>query len=151
VKTASGKTIIPDIEAPKNGITMSSLWDDIRMKPWNVVKTNNFNPNWGQGEFTCIHTLADKEGPWWRVGFSGVSLIITRVQILNRGDCCGGRLKGAKVTVGTELCGKIDDAPAGQWITLPCKAKGTFLKIQAVKGQYLHFCGLKVSAYAGAE
>jgi len=70
---------------------------------------------------------------------------------LNRGDCCGGRLKGAKVFVGSELCGKIEDAPGGQWISVNCKSKGTFLKIQAIPGQYLHFCGLKIWQYDGTE
>ena len=46
-------------------ITMSSKWKDDRMKPWNPIKTINFNANWGQGEFTCIHTMNDKEGAWW--------------------------------------------------------------------------------------
>jgi len=48
---------------------------------------------------------------------------------LNRGDCCGKRLKGAKVFVGSELCGTINDAPGGTWIDVNCKAKGEFLKI----------------------
>jgi len=91
---------------------MSSKWADERMLPWNPVKTENWNANWGQGEFTCIHTLNDKDGPWWKADF-GVTVTVTKVQILNRGDCCGGRLKGAKVLVGTELCGKIEDAPGG--------------------------------------
>ena len=49
---------------------MSTKYKDKRMKPWNVVKTTNFNSNWGQGEFTCIHTLNDKEGPWWKALFN---------------------------------------------------------------------------------
>jgi hypothetical protein len=48
---------------------MSSYWNDARMKAWNVIKTDKFNPNWGKGEFTCVHSLNDKEGPWWRSNF----------------------------------------------------------------------------------
>jgi hypothetical protein len=48
------------------------------MKPDNVFKTDNFNVDWGKGEFTCIHTLADKEGPWWQTDF-GESKTVTRV------------------------------------------------------------------------
>jgi len=54
---------------------------------------------------------------------------ITKVDILNRGDCCGGRLNGAKVYVGDEHCGTINDAPGGAWYTLNCHAKGNFIKI----------------------
>ena len=107
---------------------MSTKWKDERMKPWNVVKTTNWNSNWGKGEFTCIHTLNDKEGPWWKAQFEAPQTI-TKVQILNRGDCCGKRLLGAKVYVGEELCGTITDAPGGTWIDVNCKLKGPFLKI----------------------
>jgi hypothetical protein len=46
---------------------------------------------------------------------------------LNRGDCCAGRLKGAKVFVGDHVCGTVDKAPAGKWININCKASGNFL------------------------
>jgi len=98
------------------------------MKPWNVVKTINYNPNWGQGEFTCVHTLNDKEGPWWKAKF-GMEVMITKVQILNRGDCCGGRLKGTKIFVGENLCGTLDDPEQGEWSSVNCMAKGKFIKI----------------------
>ena len=66
LKTKSGTTVAPEPEEPKNDwITMSSKWNDARMKAWNVIKTQNWNANWGQGEFTCIHTMNDKEGAWW--------------------------------------------------------------------------------------
>ena len=48
---------------------MSSQWKDDRMKPWNPIKTKNWNAKWGQGEFTCIHTMNDEEGAWWAADF----------------------------------------------------------------------------------
>jgi len=36
-----------------------------------------------------------------------MEVLITKVQILNRGDCCGGRLKGTKIFIGDNLCGKL--------------------------------------------
>jgi hypothetical protein len=77
------------------------------MKPENVVKTDKFNPYWGQGEFTCIHTLSDKEGAWWQEKFPDETTV-TKIQILNRADCCGGRLNKAKVFIGDQLCGTIE-------------------------------------------
>jgi hypothetical protein len=103
-------------------IKMSSRWKDDRMKPWNVFKTSNFNANWGQGEFTCIHTMNDEAGPWWSASF-GRELSIGKVQILNRGDCCHKRLNDAKVFIGDKLCGKVSDAPKGDWVSVKCKGK----------------------------
>ena len=68
-----------------------------------------------------MHTRPDKEGPWWRAEF-GQMYTVTKVQVLNRGDCCSRRLAGAEVFVGETLCGKIEDAPAGAWISVNCIA-----------------------------
>jgi hypothetical protein len=80
------------------------------VKPENPIKTPNFNPFWGMGEFTCIHTLADEGGAWWEATLKE-EVTITKVQILNRGDCCGRRLNGAKVYVDDTVCGTINDPP----------------------------------------
>ena len=61
-------------------------------------------------------------------------MTITKIQILNRGDCCGKRLKGAKIFVGDNLCGIIEDAPKGEWLSVRCKAKGGFLKVVGTPG-----------------
>ena len=67
VVSTNGTTVVPEpVPVFSEWITMSSYWKDERMKPWNVIKTKNFNANWGQGEFTCVHSLADEDGPWWR-------------------------------------------------------------------------------------
>jgi len=71
-------------------------------------------------------------------------MTITKVQLLNRGDCCGKRLKGAKVFIGDTKCGTIQDAPKGEWLSVKCKAKGAFLKVIGTKGMPLNFCGLKL-------
>ncbi|XP_022079115.1 uncharacterized protein LOC110973026 isoform X3 [Acanthaster planci] len=48
---------------------------------------------------TCTHTEADKPNPWWRVDL-GEEHCISKIRILNRGDCCSERLKGAVVRAG---------------------------------------------------
>ena len=78
-------------------------------------------------------------------------MTITKVQILNRGDCCEKRLDGAKVFIGSTLCGTISGAPAGKWVDVDCKASGEFLKIQALPNTHLNFCGLKIWQYSGHE
>jgi hypothetical protein len=72
--------------------------------------------------------MNDEDGPWWKANFGGHATI-TKVQILNRGDCCGGRINGAKVFIGKELCGKIENPPQGGWVDVSCKASGEFVKI----------------------
>ena len=54
---------------------------------------------------SCTHTKADAE-PWWMVDFGKV-YNITGVEITNRGDCCGDRLKNFDVTVDGNLLVKI--------------------------------------------
>lgn len=78
---------------------MSSLWKDKRVQPKNPFKSTTFNSNWGGGDFTCVHTLNDPNGAWWRYNF-GIDLVVTKVKVLNRNDCCGERLLGAKIFVG---------------------------------------------------
>merc|ERR1712066_414153 len=119
------------------GVTMSSTWKDERNKPWNPIKvTEKFNPNWGGGKFTCIHTLNDADGPWWRAQFNA-TYTIGKVKILNRGDCCGGRLKGTKVYIGENLFGTLNNPEQGKWATLKNRVDGSFIKIQAAPNKYL--------------
>ena len=70
---------------------------------------------------------------------------------MNRGDCCGERLKGAKVFVGENHCGTLENPPQGKLFSVNCKAKSSFLKIQAAPKKYLHFCGLKVWALGASK
>jgi hypothetical protein len=109
-------------------VSMSSRWSYEKMKPWNVIKTNNFNPNWGKGEFTCVHTMDDEQGPWWKGKF-GMNILVTKIMILNRGDCCAGRINGAKVYVGDQLFGTVTRAGQGAWITFNGEVEGDSIKI----------------------
>jgi hypothetical protein len=71
---------------------------------------------------------------------------VTKIEILNRADCCGGRINNAKVYVGKTLCGTIKNARQGTWLTLNCRARGNTIKIVGAPKQYLHFCGIRVWA-----
>jgi len=97
-----------------------------------------------------MQTQNDKSGPWWRAQFGG-PVTVSKVQILNRGDSGGKRLNGAKIFIGDTLCGKVQNAKAGEWITLNCKASGQMITVQGKAGQYLHFCGIKVWAISNLE
>jgi hypothetical protein len=56
--------------------------------------------------------------------------MVTRIQILNRADCCGGRINNAKVFVGNRLCGVIRNPRQGAWLNVNCRIRGAYLKIQ---------------------
>jgi len=133
----------------RNGAKMSSTWKDKRVHPFNVFKSNRFAPRWGTGSFTCIHTLNDAGGAWWMAPFKGGNTAVLRISILNRADCCGKRINNAKVFVGSKLCGVVKNARQGGWITLNCRAKGSFVKVVGAPKQYLHFCGIRVWGVQG--
>ena len=71
-------------------------------------------------------------------------MFVTRIQVLNRADCCGGRINGARVMVGGHQCGVFRNPRQGAWITFNCRRRGNFVKIIGRPRQYLHFCGIKV-------
>jgi hypothetical protein len=92
--------IVPiNIELKTESFTQSSRWKDHRNHPYNPAKTTtSWNAGWGQGQFTCIHTLNDAAGAWWKVNLEN-TYTIGKIKILNRGDCCGGRLNLAKIYI----------------------------------------------------
>ena len=47
---------------------------------------------------SCTHTKDEKQ-PWWRVDLGNVELV-NNVYIVNRGDCCGDRLRQFEIRVG---------------------------------------------------
>ena len=113
--------------------SLSSVWKDGRteVKPGDVFRTKRWNANFGWtkfGELTCVHTLQDKDGAWWKVEFED-DILVTKIAILNRNDCCEERLNGVKVFVDDILFGAINDGRKGDWSTLKNRATGKFIKI----------------------
>ena len=60
---------------------------------------DTFNDRFNSGKHTCVHTSGESSNPTWKLSFPD-DMKITKVEILNRGDCCGERLEGAKVIIG---------------------------------------------------
>ena len=92
--------------------------------------------------------MNDEAGAWWKAKF-GATYTVTKVKILNRGDCCGKRLNDAKIFIGDNLCGTLSNPEQGKWAVVKCKVQGSFIKVQAAPKKYLHFCGLKLWAVTG--
>jgi integrin beta 3 len=85
-------------------------------------------------------------GMWWRAQF-GQEYWIDRVRILNRKDCCGGRLAGTEVFVGGEKCGKVESGTRnGQWYTVKCQndLKGSQITLKTTRNEYLSISGIEV-------
>ena len=59
------------------------------------------NKNTVLGLYSCTHTITE-QSPWWEVDL-GKTYDITGVEITNRGDCCGNRLKDFNITVDGNL------------------------------------------------
>jgi hypothetical protein len=88
-------------------------------------------------------------GEFWKGLFVGGTHTITQVRVKNRGDCCGERLSGVNVLIGSQLCGRIPDIPAGRngkWYTLECKNPiiGNSIKLVTTREEYLHFSQIEV-------
>jgi hypothetical protein len=100
---------------------------------------------------SCFHTKPDKDGPWWSAKFYDV-LTVNRIDILNRGDCCGNRLTGAKVFVGETAVATIMDAPKGEWVSIDTQnTEGSYVRIVGTPNTALHFCGIKIYGFEVEE
>jgi len=85
-------------------------------------------------------------GQWWQGFFSGEKTV-NKVMVRNRADCCGERLTGTEVYVGTKLCGKITGTTVtAKWYTVMCSepVKGSFVKLVTTTPTWLQTSGMKV-------
>ncbi|XP_038068540.1 pentraxin fusion protein-like [Patiria miniata] len=63
----------------------------------------------------CSHTAGNSKNPWWMVDL-GEEHCISKVRILNRGDCCSERLAGANVRAGNSPTA-TDNPTCGSHVT----------------------------------
>ncbi|GMH44697.1 hypothetical protein BSKO_12649 [Bryopsis sp. KO-2023] len=109
----------------------------------------NVNTNFGSR--SCTHTKSTKS-PWWQVDL-GKSFEITRIVIINRGDCCWKRLTGFNLYVGDKqpftsnpTCvtnGKQGKGEAREW---HCPLTGRYVSISLSGVGYLTLCEVQVFA-----
>ena len=80
---------------------------------------------------TFSHTNAEPNA-WWAMDFCN-DVIIARVRLWNRSDCCDDQMANFMVTVDNEICGRVDGAiGVGKSIDVTCPKPlvGKVLKIQ---------------------
>ncbi|XP_078579504.1 fucolectin-5-like [Branchiostoma floridae x Branchiostoma japonicum] len=100
--------------------------------------------------------------PWWKVDLSS-TYAIKRISILNRGDCCGERLKNFMVRVGpnedfaqNDQCGEMytETPKDGQTIVVYCSPPipGRYVSIQLMgRRDELSLCEVEVYAETGQK
>ena len=89
---------------------------------------------------SCTHTK--NKSPWWKLSL-GQEMSIDRVEVWNRADCCGNRLTGVQVKVGSQLCGSLTSSTAKQ--TIGCNEKmGAVVELKMPRNDYLSLCEVKV-------
>ncbi|XP_078619233.1 pentraxin fusion protein-like [Branchiostoma floridae x Branchiostoma japonicum] len=106
------------------------------------------------GAYACTHTNHEHQ-PWWKVDLAG-TYTVSHVSVLNRGDCCGERLRNFMVRVGpdedflqNDQCGETyTDTPTnGQTVTVHCNPPmaGRYVSIQLVgRADVLTLCEVEV-------
>jgi hypothetical protein len=106
--------------------------------------------SWGQA--SCTHT-AFAQNPWWKVDL-GKATAVEQVIVTNRGDCCGSRLNGLVVKVGTNV-EHTGNAPcvfsSGTWSegeqrSIQCNGIiGRYVSLSVPnRGTSLHVCEVEV-------
>ncbi|XP_078614388.1 uncharacterized protein LOC144883667 [Branchiostoma floridae x Branchiostoma japonicum] len=109
----------------------------------------------------CTHTENEYQ-PWWKVDLSR-TYTIKQISILNRGDCCGERLKNFMVRVGpnedfaqNDQCGEMYTGTPedGQTIVVYCSPPipGRYVSVQLMgREDNLSLCEVEVYAETGSE
>ncbi|XP_072051706.1 fucolectin-like [Amphiura filiformis] len=103
----------------------------------------------------CTHTSNTEIGnPWWVVDIEE-TYCVDRVVIYNRVDCCGDRLDGAIIRVGSnsvhtnnpECASRVSSTEDTRVIEIECNLSGQYLSVELPQNGLLTLC--EVEAYTG--
>ncbi|XP_038074120.1 pentraxin fusion protein-like [Patiria miniata] len=110
----------------------------------------------------CSHTN-EEQNPWWRVDL-GAEQCVTKVTILNRGDCCSERLQNAIVRAGSDknvvanqACGApitADQAqPLGGTIAVECSLplRARYVSVDIPGTAVLQLCEVYVEVLSSGQ
>ncbi|KAE8599792.1 hypothetical protein XENTR_v10017333 [Xenopus tropicalis] len=98
---------------------------------------------------SCSHTNSDNPA-WWQLDLKK-RYQVEKVVIVNRGDCCGERLRGAEIRVGDSpdnnnpVCATVTDV-SQLTLTLSCKGiPGRYVSVVIPgRAEYLQLCEVEV-------
>jgi hypothetical protein len=98
--------------------------------------------SWHQG--SCTHTC--QPNSWFKYTHTE-DIHVEKIRLLNRGDCCEDRLRGAKIYVGGVQCATTDNSfGRGQKKDFVCKGTGKVIEIK-FKGRYATICEFGIFGY----
>ncbi|XP_076113410.1 uncharacterized protein LOC143081059 [Mytilus galloprovincialis] len=108
------------------------------------------------GEENTFSATKKQNNPYWSVDL-GKTVSVKQINIINRKDCCGNRLKNIAVTVGLNLhkmkhCSKFKGpGKNGQVIELTCKSPiaGRYVKILRSGKEILSLAEVQVIGHTG--
>ena len=80
------------ISSRKGAAQSSTGWGGVPSRAVDGNKNSQWNGK------SCTHTNRQRNA-WWRVDLGG-NYLVTKVQVTNRGDCCGNRLSNFDIRVG---------------------------------------------------
>ncbi|EDO38602.1 predicted protein, partial [Nematostella vectensis] len=84
-------------------------------------------------------THTDEENdPWWRVDL-GVNYQISSLFIVNRADCCGGRLSSFEIRIGDSLDNNGNENPmCGSSYSIPTGGNSSIICSPLLTGRYVN-------------
>ena len=107
------------------------------------------------GDINTIHHSSCGDVPWWRVDL-GVMSFVRDVEITNRGDCCGGRLRDATVALLDEdenevesryIKGSVGNGKVVQKVFNEETSLARYVKVSFTRRDCLHMAEVRVNGY----
>jgi len=96
------------------------------------------------GGRSCTHTPNTRNPTWWKVEL-GANYKVNNVKVWNRSDCCGGRLNGFQLFVGSHKIGGDHGITQGGVKDVLCGNKeGSSVKISLPRKDHLTLCEVQV-------
>jgi poly(beta-D-mannuronate) lyase len=149
-----------------NEVSSMKVWKESSVKsvPANTKVTFNRrsvrqSTNYGNNSYPASNAWSNGSkfthtnsgvGQWWEVKFND-EYLIGKVKILNRRDCCGGRLARTKVFVDNQVCGEVQNGTRnGTWYEVRCAKPlyGRRIRLVTQQRTYLSISGFE--AYTAA-
>ena len=128
-------------------VTMSSRpgWGAVA----GVATDGNTDQNYNGG--SCFHSGNDADNTWWQVDL-GSPILLSQVNVYNRGDAAAGRISGAKIYVSSTADYTATGTACGARITreliseVPCSLEGQFVTVVKESGGWMHLCEVEILA-----
>jgi len=100
--------------------------------------------SWAYG--SCTHTRSESK-PWFEVDLGTVQTI-KAIAATNRGDCCGSRLSGFSVRVGSNACATGVAIAQGETKVVKCEGVGSKVRLEMAKRTPLTICEFRIATPA---